>query len=368
MIDSRFGGAFGFNTETGPGPAIPPLETLRKMLPGDKLWPMNASWNYHAAGERFQTMSQFRTAMNATYGKPADLADFLRKAQAMAYDGQRAMFEAHGRNKYTATGVIQWLINSSWPSTFWHLYDYYLYPAGGYFGTKKACEPLHVLYAPDDRGIFVVNSRQEASKGLKLAARVYDLAMKEIATQQADLDAPADSATRAATLPAFPAGPGVFFVKLTLSDSAGKLLSDNFYWLPASPSTIAWDKVKDTALAPIETFEDLKALARLARVKLTATATRQQKDGAEQVTITVQNPGPTLAFQVHLGVRAAGASDEVLPVLWQDNYVSLLPGESRTVTATYLPGTSLGNAPTAVIDGWNVQPVAVAVGTGLNRK
>ena len=365
LSDSRFGGAFGFNTETGPGPAIPPLESLKKMLPPDHLWPIDQVWAYHAAGERFQTMSQFRAAMNATYGKPTDLRDFLRKAEAMAYDGERAMFEAHTRNKYTSTGVIQWLINSAWPSTFWHLYDYYLYPGGGYFGTKKACEPLHVLYSPDDRGVYVVSSRPDLVSGLTVVVKVYDFAGREIFTSTAKTDAPADSSTGVGAIPAFPAAAqsgAVYFVKLALLDSSGHQASANFYWLPATPSTIAWDKVKDTAMAPIDTFEDLKALNKLPATRLTATASRAARDDGEEVTVTVQNPTQTLAFQVHVGVRNAGKDEEVLPVLWQDNYLSLLPGESRTLTARYLPGTKLDAAATVVIDGWNVPALTVPVG------
>ena len=364
MSNARFGGAFGFNTETGPGPAIPPLESLKKMLPPEHLWPIDRVWGYHAAGERFQAMSQFHAAMNATYGKPTGLADYLRKAQAMAYDGQRAMFEAQARNKYTSTGIIQWLVNSAWPSTFWHLYDYYLYPAGGYFGTKIACRPLHVLYAPDDRGVFVVNSRQEAAPGLSVVARVFDFSMREIFATTVAVDAAADSSARVAAIPPLPAGKGVTFVKLVASDAAGKELASNFYWLPATPSTIAWDQVKDTAIAPIRTFEDLTTLNKLAPAQLTARANRTSHDGAEQVAVTVSNPNPGLAFQVHLGVRqnkGDGQDDEVLPVLWQDNYLSLLPGESRTVVARYLPGTKLDAAATVVVDGWNVPAVTVAI-------
>ena len=94
LTDARWGGAYGFNTETGPGPAIPPLQSLRKFIPKDHLWPIDEVWNYHSAGERFMTMDRFHEAMNATYGKPSGLDDYLLKAQAMAYDGERAMFEA----------------------------------------------------------------------------------------------------------------------------------------------------------------------------------------------------------------------------------------------------------------------------------
>ncbi len=97
----------------------------------------------------------------------------------MIYDTERAMFEAYGRNKYTATGIIHWTLNNAWPSIYWHLYDYDLYPAAGYFATKKACEPAHVQYSYDDRSVFVVNSRRQPLTGVTVAARVYDFALQE---------------------------------------------------------------------------------------------------------------------------------------------------------------------------------------------
>jgi exo-1,4-beta-D-glucosaminidase len=360
MADARFGGAYGFNTETGPGPAIPPLQSLKKMLPEGRLWPLDQNWSYHAAGERFQSMNQYRTALERSYGKAASLEDFLRKSQAMAYDGQRAMFEAHGRNKYTATGVIQWLLNNGWPSTFWHLFDYYLYPGGGYFGTKKAGEPLHVQYSYDDRSVVVVNTRRQRAGGLTVSARAYDFALKEVFSGEAKAEVPPDGATRVLTLPPFPASDGaVYFVKLSLRAAGGREVSSNFYWLPAKPSAIDWDKVTDTASAPIKSHEDLTALARLPAVKLTAAAAWRRAQGRDRVTVTVRNPTRQLAFQVHLGVRPAGSEDEVLPVLWEDNYLSLLPGESRTVTAEYLPSTALGKGATLVVDGWNAESLTV---------
>ena len=367
--NARFGGAYGFNTETGPGPAIPPLESLKKMLPPEHLWPIDSVWAYHAAGERFQTMAQFRAGMDATYGKPADLSDFLRKAQAMAYDGQRAMFEAHARNKYTATGVIQWMLNSAWPSTFWHLYDYYLYPAGGYFGTKTACQPLHVLFAPDDRGVFVVSNRQEAARGLSVEAKVFDFALKEIFSTTVAVDAAADSSARVATIPPFPSPKGIYFVKLALVDPSGAVVARNFYWLPGTPSVIAWDRIKDSAIAPVAAFEDMTALARLPPAKVTAAArSATTRDGAASVTVTITNPGPGLAFQTHVGIRNGADEDEVLPVLWEDNYLSLLPGESRSVTARYAPGTALGPEAVVVVDGWNVPAVTVPLAVTAEAK
>jgi exo-1,4-beta-D-glucosaminidase len=364
LVDNKkYGGAYGFNTETGPGPAIPPLESLRKMLPKDHLWPIDEVWNYHNPGERFQNLSRYTQAMNATYGPPSNLEDFLRKSQAMAYDGQRAMFEAYGRNKYTSTGVIQWMLNNSWPSLYWHLYDYYLYPAGGYFGSKKACEPLHVQYSYDDRSIVVVNSRQEPFAGLTLAAKVYDVNLKEIFSREVKVDVEADGCKPALAVPPFPPEPAatVYFVKLSLRDRAGTEVSSNFYWLPAKLSTLDWEKTPDTSFTPIATFEDLTALNQLPRVRLKATANVERSAGSDIVRVTLSNPSRDLAFQVHAGIRKANAEEEILPVLWEDNFLALMPGESRVITARYLEGAVLGKGATLLVDGWNIEPVTVSL-------
>ena len=368
--DKKWGGAYGFNTETGPGPAIPPLQILKKMLPGDHLWPIDQFWNYHSAGERFQTMDRYHEAMEKTYGKPAGLEDYLRKSQAMAYDGERAMFEAYARNKYTSTGVIQWMLNNPWPSTYWHLYDYFLYPAGGYFGTKKACEPLHVQYSYDDRSVVVVSSLREAASGLTVSARVFDFGLKELFSRESKADVEADSAKQVLTLPPFPAEPGAatYFVRLSLRDKSGKEISSNFYWLPARLSTLAWDKTPDTAFTPIATFEDLTALNSLPQVRLQAVAKFEKAEGSDRVRVTIENPGRSLAFQVHVGVRKAHSEDEILPVLWDDNYVSLLPGESKVMTARYLEGGAVGSGASVLVDGWNVEPVEIAVEAGAEDR
>jgi len=167
LLDQRRGGAHGFNTETSPGPAIPPSDSLRRMLPEDHLWPIDSWWDYHAGGGVFKDVTVFRTALDARYGPSASLDQFATKAQVMSYEGERAMFEAFGRNKYRATGVIQWMLNNAWPSMIWHLYDYYLRPGGSYFGAKKACEPLHIQYSYDDHSIAAVNSLYQDFHGLK---------------------------------------------------------------------------------------------------------------------------------------------------------------------------------------------------------
>src|SRR5262249_60224400 len=100
----------------GRPPPVPPLNSLKKFIPPDHLWPIDEVWNFHAGSSRFKNLEKYNAALSAQYGPPKDLDDYNRKSQAMAYDGERAMFEAYSRNKYKSTGVIQWMLNNAWPS------------------------------------------------------------------------------------------------------------------------------------------------------------------------------------------------------------------------------------------------------------
>src|SRR5207253_7247266 len=135
-------------------------------------------------------------ALTKRPGEPTSAEDYAKKAQVMTYDGERAMFEAYARNKYNSTGVIQWMLNNAWPSMIWHLYDYYLRPGGGYYGTKKACEPLHVQYSYDDRSVVVVNDTPAEVKGLKVTATVLGLDLAQRFTREASIDISADGVGR----------------------------------------------------------------------------------------------------------------------------------------------------------------------------
>src|SRR5207237_10553393 len=97
LADTAHGGAFGFSPEIGPGAAVPPVDSLKAMLPPDHLWPIDAVWNFHAGGGEFKHIDRFTKALEGRYGKARNVADYARKAQALAYEGERAMFEAYAR-------------------------------------------------------------------------------------------------------------------------------------------------------------------------------------------------------------------------------------------------------------------------------
>ena len=349
LVDKEAGGAYGFNTETSPGPAIPPIESLKRFLPADHLWPIDEVWNYHAGGERFTNMTVYRKGLEQRYGSAASLEDFLRKSQAAAYEGQRAMFEAYARNKYASTGVIQWMLNNAWPSLIWHLYDYYLVPAGGYYGTKKACETVHVQYSYDDGSVAVVNGKYEPLENMNVTAKVYDMDAAEKYSHEAKLDVPADTSVKAFDLPRPASIDPTYFLRLQLRDAAGRLVSDNFYWLSTKPDVLDWKKRRDTAYTPQSSFADLRALNNLPEVKLTWQKTMARGGGL--VHVTVQNPTKSLAFLVHL--RLAKGGEDVVPIFWDDNYFSLLPGEEREITGRYEVAAG-GKEPELEVDGWNV--------------
>jgi len=380
LLDKQYGGAHGFNTETSPGPAVPPVESLIRMLPSDHRWPIDSWWDYHAGGSAFRNLNVFTQAMNARYGPAANLADYAMKAQVMAYEGERAMFEAFGRNKYTATGVIQWMLNNAWPSTIWHLYDYYLRPGGGYFGTKKACEPLHIQYSYDDRSIVVVNSYYTGFQGLKATVKVYNLDMTPKYSQETSLDIPSDGVQKILTLPEIPGLTTTYFVDLTLRDADNKLVSSNFYWLSTKPDVLDWDK-STWYTTPTKSYSDLTELKTLLKVKLNLSSSSEVNGVYGTTSVTVQNPSNVLAFAVHLKVmkpsrfvdpEAENNELEVLPVIWEDNYFPLRPGEKRVVTATYRMAdlaleskssdtpnwASKIGKPTVDVDGWNVLPAS----------
>ncbi|HET8924716.1 MAG TPA: hypothetical protein VFN26_17165 [Candidatus Acidoferrum sp.] len=357
LADTKAGGAYGYNTETSPGPAVPPRESLEKFIPKDHLWPIDDVWNYHAGKERFTTINVFTDGLTRRYGQAGSLDDYERKAQAMTYDGQRAMFEAYGRNKYTATGVIQWMLNNSWPSLIWHLYDYYLVPAGGYFGTKKACEPVHVQYSYDDHSVAVVNSTYEALKNLKVSAKIYNIDAKEKASRDATLDLAADGVSKAFDLPTPDGLTTTYFLKLELRDPAGKLVSDNFYWLSTKADTLDWGKRRDTVYTPQKDFADLTGLENLPNAKVSITKTVTSLGALTVLNLVVENRGDSIAFMVHSRITRGKGGDDLTPIFWSDNYFSLLPGEKKSVTAKFDSSSAEGAAPELVVEGWNVDPL-----------
>jgi exo-1,4-beta-D-glucosaminidase len=358
LTDKKKGGAWGFNTEVGPGPVPPPLESLERMLPPEHRWPIDAMWNYHCgSGKTFDNIADFTDALDARFGKPTNIADFAWKSQAQAYETIRAMYEGFRRNKFTsATGEIQWMLNNAWPSMIWHLYDYYWRPGGAYFATKIACEPLHVLYSYDDQSIVVANDSLKAYDNLAVTTQVYDVDAKLLHEHRDSCSVAANATSVAYTVPKLESLPTTYFVRLTLADASQQVVSFNSYFLSSKPDVLA-EKASDDDdwnITRCTSYADFTALQKLPTATLTVQELGVDRSRPEhEARVRVANTSAVIALLVRLKLTKGDGGDEVLPIRWDDNYFMLLPGETREIAARWMPA-DLGDAkPMVTVDCFN---------------
>jgi hypothetical protein len=72
------------------------------------------------------------------------------------------------------------------------------------------------------------------------------------------------------------------------------------------------------------------------------------------VTVTLHNPTTNVAVMAHLQLRRQHSGERVLPVYYSDNYISLVPNETRTITIEAAGKDFNGEDALVVLDGWNV--------------
>jgi len=361
--DTQRGGAYGFNTETCPGAVVPTLESLRRMLPEDHLWPIDECWDFHCALNEFDTLDRFREALRRRYGEAESLDAFAQKAQALNYELMRPMFEAFRVNKGRATGVVQWMLNAAWPKMYWQLYDWYLMPTGAFYAARQACRSPQLIYHYGDNNIYLVNDRLTELLGLRAEIRLYDIQSRLFLAAHLPVDAEPESTAKVFTLPAFDDISTAYFLDLRLTDKQ-QGVANNFYWLSTTPDVLDYDaKVEPWEYyTPSKAYADFTLLnslpvadidVRISDVESTSGTGRVGSlptRSASVLSVELENRSDTIAFFVEL-LFANGAGEPVVPVFWQDNFVSLLPHETRTLTAQ-LPHTI--EKPTLIVRGWNI--------------
>jgi exo-1,4-beta-D-glucosaminidase len=354
-IDTSYGGAFGFNTETGPGPQVPVLESLEKMIPKDSLWPIGSSWLYHAARGKFHNLDAYNSAMNERLGQPNDLKDYLRKAQYMNYEGMRAMFEAFEANRPEATGIIQWMYNASWPKLWWQFYDYYLMPTGALYGARVANEPLHIFYDYGHQAVDVMNNTPKKSGDLTADINVLDANSKSVLKKSL----PVSELGSLETKEIFPLQDNLnvsktYFLDLRLFDKQHQLVSNNFYVLSTQKDSLA-EKKSTWYITPQSQYADLTLLEKLPKVKLQKSETVSQKGENTVIDVKLKNPSQHVAFMVYMDLKKGQTTESVVPVFWKENYFTLLPGEERTVSVWVHTKDLDGQKGRVVVGGWNVE-------------
>ncbi|MEH7254000.1 discoidin domain-containing protein [Neobacillus niacini] len=389
--DMDQGGAFGFTSEAGPGPSIPVIETMKKILPESALWPYNVGgdnyqqWNFHNARGNFRDLSKFNLAMDNHYGESNSLEEYNIKAQLQQYDSQRAVFEALNANKYTkATGWVQWMLNNAWPGMFWNLFDFYLNPNGSYFGAKKGNEPLHIMFDYASNEVKVLNSTNKDYSGLKAKVQVYNIDSKKVYDKEINnLAVTPDGASAAvggepkqvgyqtinfdgkiekangitvvdkiteADLQVSP----TYFIRLELRDAKDNLVSINSYAQTTKKDLVRYQN-HSWNFTPQDQFADFTQLQQLGQVELQIEGKPKTiNNGHEQtITYTVKNKGNSIAYAVFAKIKKGVNGELVAPVKMEDNYFMLLPGEKRTLSATYNL-SDLGNAtPVVEVNSYN---------------
>ncbi|MFC9692377.1 CBM35 domain-containing protein [Kribbella sp. NPDC056951] len=355
------GGAWNFNSETSAGPDIPTLDTLNRMMTPaelEVLWKNPAANQYHRSeSSTFGNLKLFGNALAGRYGAPADLNDYVKKAQLAAYENVRAEFESHNRNFSDAsnpsTGLIYWMLNSGWTSLHWQLFDAYLDQNGAYYGAKKANEPLHIQYSYDTKSVAVVNQNHAAASGLTASVKLYNIDGTEKFSQSANVTVPGDGGkTTALTIPAVSGLSTTYLAKLVLTNSSGAEVSRNVYWLSTKADTLDWNNT-DWYYTPTTSYADLKGLSSLAQTPVSASASTTTSGANTITTVTLKNTSTAKTPAFYLDAHVVTNGKPVLPIQWNDNAVSLWPGETTVLRATYRTADLKGASPSVRITGWN---------------
>ncbi|MGZ3833853.1 MAG: glycoside hydrolase family 2 protein [Mucilaginibacter sp.] len=351
---SKYGGMWSFATEISPGPSIPPYESLIKFIPKDSLWYTSADWNFHCGTTNFGTTKVFDAALIGRYGQPNNIKNYIAKAQAQNYEAHRAMMEAYGLHKYnTTTGVVQWMGSNPWPGLIWHTYDYYLYPAGTYFGMKKSMEPLHIMCSYASNEVDIINSLLEKFSGLKAEATVYNLDGSMKYKNAITTNVEADGIKKCFALPAINGLSDTYFLRLQLNDASGEVKSINWYWLSKKPDVLNWKKSK-WYMTPQTSYTDFSALQNVGKTALKLSYHTEKGADTTYNTVTITNTGKTVAFQVHLRVLKGKDGDDILPVIFSDNYILLAPGENRVIRCSYANKDANSVALYFLTSAWNL--------------
>jgi exo-1,4-beta-D-glucosaminidase len=343
--DTTNGGAYGFNTETGPGPQIPIISSIKKFIPPANLWPVDSMWNYHCGGLTFEDLNIYNEALDKRLGAPSSLEEYVTKAQFLNYEAMRAMYEAFTYNKHNATGIIQWMYNAAWPKFWWQFYDYYLVPNSSFYAARKAQEPVHIIYNYGNKKVAAVNNSFISYNGISAKTEIYDFNLKKIYSDVKQFNLDADASYDITSLDKLNNTSSVYFAVLKLYDKNGKEISSNFYTLSSTEDVLDYSR-NQWFVTPLKGFADFTALNKLPQ---TSVETKVVKSNGK-VNVEIKNNSSAIAYQ--LEVLLTGKDGEVIiPVTWDDNYISLLPGEKKIISCS-----ADKKAAAVKLSGWNIKP------------
>ncbi len=332
-------GPFGMRSEIGTA-TFTNFDSFKKFMPGDTWWPRNEMWNRHYFGHWANNAApdHYFKDVNRRYANSGGIEEFCVKAQLLNIETMKAMFEGWlDHSDKDAAGIIIWMSQSAYPSMVWQTYDYYFDLTGAYWGAKSACEPIHIYWNENDDRIRVANTSGKNVDALVAEAFIYNLDGTQKFEKKSDaFTSPSNAVADCFTL-TYPADLSpVHFIRLRLTDSSGKLVSENFY----RRGTVDLN---------------FKALNSLKKVDLGLNSHLSQENGQDLMTATITNPpdSQTVAFAIRPMLVKLSTGDEILPVHISDGYFSLMPGESKQITFRFDPALVGGEAPKVQLECYN---------------
>ncbi len=340
---------FPFNSEVG-SVGINDIESFKRFMPaGDIKVPeydpssrktkTDSVWDYH----KYIGYDGFIDK----YGKPTDATNFAAKAQLVNYDQYRALmegFSAHAWDWYT--GVIIWKTQNPWTALRGQMYDYYLDPNACLYGLHSGSEPLHIMYNPGDGMVMVANNTFSTHANMMLVIKVYDMAGKETLLTQVFADVTPTTTKRYLSikpeLDKLAKNKGAF-VDLELLNTNQQIISQNIYWVPDEKG-------------------EYSGLQSMATAQLAVSAKQVAKG---KIAVTLINPaGAPVAFFNRLSLINQQTGTRLLPVFYSDNYVSVLPGASKTITIDY-DAAQYPEIPSVSISGWNLKEQTIKINSAF---
>jgi hypothetical protein len=313
-------------------PNVMTYESLEQTLPAAALWPQNSQWGLHDyCLEGAQGAASFNAMIENGFGPVHDAKTFTELAQWINYDGYRGMFE--GRSRYRK-GLLLWMSHPAWPSMVWQTYDYYFEPTAAYFGCKKACEPLHIQWNPVYDSVEVVNYYAGNLAGLTAFAQLINMDGTVQWEKEAGLDSGDDSTVKPFKLDFPESLSATHFIKLLLK-KGDRLLSENFYWRGIEPGN--YQALNTLPEVPVETKTTVK------------------REGERWILgTTLKNDSGVPALMIRLKIVDVKTGERILPAVYSDNYVALMPGESRTIDMSVRMEDCRGSKPAVKVSGFNV--------------
>lgn len=340
----------GFNPEYG-SPCLPLVQELREMMPESDLWPIDKeTWDY-LDGAGFSLMTSLYRQLTDQYGESSSIDEFAKKAQLVGAMNYKSIWEVWNYNKLGygdrwTSGVLFWYHNSAIRHVGSMMWDWSLEPMASLYAAQNALEPIHIQFDYLKNTVSVVNDLYEPLKGLKAYAAIYNLKSRKIWEGSVRVDVDEDGVACDVMKLDFPESlTQVHFIKLKLTDAAGKVISENFYWRSKDEY-----EGKKTLTGPCTS--GFQSLASMPGTSLKTSLKTSRRDGRFIAEIRLSNKSSKIAFFNQIQFLDAAGS-HVRPSFCTDNFFTLMPGETRTVTvetdeSNVTPGAYFQ------VGGWNV--------------